>query len=552
MTTDFSQFNLHPQLVQAVTTCGYSVPMPIQTSIIPLMMEGYDVIGQAQTGTGKTAAFALPILHNLQPKTKHIQSLVLAPTRELALQVAEAITEYGAFQKVRVLAIYGGQSYVNQINQLKQGVDIVVGTPGRLLDLIRKKVLDIQHIHTLIIDEADEMLSMGFIEDIETILAETPTERQTALFSATMPPEIRKLAKSFMRDAHWVSIQPEQVSGETIQQRYYLIHKSDKLAALTRLFEAEDISRALIFVRTRVGSGDLANDLTTRGYPAEALNGDLSQDTRERIMNRFRQNQLKVLVATDVAARGLDIDDISHVINYDIPDDVEVYVHRIGRTGRAGKSGIAISLLSPNEKRRFRQIELFTRQTIQRAALPSEQDILARREGQLVQQLSTWLQRGRCRRERELVETLLQEGHDVMDIAAAAIKLARADEKQRPLLPLQEVREKDVAQPARGHKLPRFQETKGDDNRMSKANNYLHEADMVRLNLNLGKKHGIRPKDIVGAIAYHADIPGHVIGKILIQEKSSQIDVPEKYVHQVLNNTKKVLFRRQAVIIQPV
>ena len=295
MTVEFSQLNLHPQLVQAVSDLGYAAPTPIQAAIIPLMLSGQDVMGQAQTGTGKTAAFSLPVLQNLEAGQGHVQVLVLVPTRELALQVSKAMADYGRYLAAQVQAVYGGQPYGHQISRLKKGVDIVVGTPGRLLDLIDKKVLDLSSIRTVVLDEADEMLSMGFIEDIESILDETPANRQTALFSATLPASVQRLAKRYLQVPQSISIRPEQPTVAAIEQRYYLVNDADKLAALTRLFEVETISSALIFVRTRAASGELANALTTRGFPAEALSGDLSQDMRERVMDRFRHEQIKVL-----------------------------------------------------------------------------------------------------------------------------------------------------------------------------------------------------------------------------------------------------------------
>ena len=342
MTTDFSSLNLRDEIMQAITELGYAEPTPIQAGMIPLMLTGVDVIGQAQTGTGKTAAFALPILNNFA-KQKNPQALILAPTRELALQVADSMNEYGKHLHLRVLAVYGGQPYGPQINSLQRGVDIVVGTPGRLIGLLERKVLFLNGVKTVVLDEADEMLNMGFIEDVEMILDATPEDRQTALFSATMPPRIRKLAERFMRDPQSVIIKRDTLTAAAIEQRYYFVHESHKTNALTRLFEVEPIHSALIFTRTRAETSTLANELVVRGIPAEAISGDLDQQARERVLGRFRANQLKVLVATDVAARGLDIDDISHVFNYHLPDDAEVYIHRIGRTGRAGKTGISIS-----------------------------------------------------------------------------------------------------------------------------------------------------------------------------------------------------------------
>src|SRR5512147_316033 len=439
MTTDFTSLNLRPELTQAITELGYSEPTPIQAALIPIMLTGADVIGQAQTGTGKTAAFALPILNNYQPQ-RNVQALVLAPTRELALQVADSMVEYGKHLKVRVLAVYGGQAYGPQISSIKRGVDIVVGTPGRLNDLLERKILDLSHVKTVVLDEADEMLNMGFLEEVEKILATMPAERQTALFSATLPPRIRSLANRFMRDPQSVTIKRDNTNALAIEQRYYLVHDRDKTNALTRLFEIEPIKSALIFARTRAETATLANELVVRGIPAEAIHGDLDQNARERVLGRFRANQLKVLVATDVAARGLDIDDISHVFNYHLPDDAEVYIHRIGRTGRAGKTGIAITLLSPREKRRLREVEALTKQTVTKMELPTVADIHRHREGKVVENLKIWLGRGRYKRELEMVQELIEAGFDVTNIAAAAIKIARADEKQRPIADVQEVK----------------------------------------------------------------------------------------------------------------
>ena len=551
MTTQFNDLNLRPELMQAIAALGYAEPTPIQAALIPVMLTGADVIGQAQTGTGKTAAFALPILNNLEPGERHVQALVLCPTRELALQVAEAIYDYGKVQEVRVLAVYGGQPYGPQISRLNRGVDVVVGTPGRLIDLLERNALNISQVRTVVLDEADEMLSMGFIEDIETILADTPEDRQTALFSATLPAPIRRLADRYMHSPQSILIQRAQVTLEAIEQRYYLVNQSDKLAALTRLFEIEPVTSALIFVRTRLGTGELANELARRGFPAEALNGDLSQEARERTLNRFRQNQVKVLVATDVAARGLDIDDISHVFNYDLPDDPEIYIHRIGRTGRAGKTGIAITMVTPREKRLLRQIEALIRQPLTKSALPTEEDIRNHRENELLENIRVWLKRARYTRERELVGKLVEEGHDPLEIAAAALKLRRADEKQRPIAPVSEVQDtgprrypqKAGAGERDGKRFPR--------GGYSDRETVSHEPGMVRLSLSLGRLHGIRPNDVVGTIAFHADIPGHTIGKIHIQDKYTLVDVPEKFAAQVLAKNGNYRIRQHQVNVKP-
>ena len=559
MTNEFTHLDLHPQLLQAVAERGYTTPTPIQEGVIPLMLAGRDVLGQAQTGTGKTAAFALPILHNLDSDQKHIQALVVAPTRELASQVAKAFYEYGRLREARVLAIYGGQSYSRQTRRLKKGVHVVVGTPGRLLDLIRQGALDLSNIQTLVLDEADEMLSMGFVEDIEAILQATPAGRQTALFSATLPGAIRRLADQYMRNPQSVTIEQKQRTVAAIEQRAYLVNESDKLAALTRLFEMETITSALIFTRTRVSSGKLASALTVQGYPAEALNGDLSQDAREQVLNRFRQNQSKVLVATDVAARGLDIDDISHVFNYDLPRDPDSFVHRVGRTGRAGKNGVAISFVTPGERGRLRRIEQFARQKLTLAELPSEQDIFAYRDAQLLQQMEVWLQRDRCRKEKELVSQLVEAGYDPLDIAAAALKIARAEEKQRPIAAIRPVEDrpqrKHRSRPVNGrngHYRGKEAGQRPEKGRRTgrRIQNGSHEAGMVRLVLNAGKEQGVRPGDVVGTIAFHADIPGSTLGAIIIQPEATYVDVPEKFVGQVLEKKERYQIHRQPVTVE--
>ena len=536
MTTEFTSLNLREEIMQAITELGYSTPTPIQESLIPIMLSGADVIGQAQTGTGKTAAFALPILHNFISQ-RYVQALVLAPTRELALQVADSMTEYGKHLNVRILAVYGGQPYGPQISRLNRGVDVVVGTPGRLLDLIERNALNIKHVRTVVLDEADEMLNMGFIEDVEKILAETPTERQTALFSATLPKRIRDLANRFMRDPQSVTIKRETLTLASTEQRYYLVHENEKTNALTRLFEIEPIKSALIFARTRAETATLANELVVRGIPAEAIHGDLDQNARERVLGRFRANQLKVLVATDVAARGLDIDDISHVFNYHLPDDAEVYVHRIGRTGRAGKTGVAITLLSPREKRRLREVEALTKQPIQKMEIPSASDIVKYREGQVIETMKIWLGRGRYKRELEMVQELIEAGHDPLNIAAAALKIARADEKQRPIAEITEVKDerakKDFSRGER-RELPGRRTPSDGGRNLRRRGDSSHEEGMVRLKLNKGKVQGIRPNDIVGTIAFHANIPGYVIGKIRIEDKVTFVDLPEDVVEQVL------------------
>lgn len=555
MTSEFIALNLSPELVQAVDNLGYTTPTPIQTGVIPLMLAGDDVIGQAQTGTGKTAAFALPIIQNLDPEQRSVQALVMAPTRELAMQVADAMNDYGKINKVRIAAVYGGQPYPVQIRKLKTGVDIVVGTPGRLLDLINKRVLDLSGVRTIVLDEADEMLSMGFIEDIETILAEIPAEHQTALFSATMPTEIRRLADRYMHSPKSVSIENKNRTVDATDQRYYLVHEKDKTAALTRLFEMEEITSALIFARTKIGTNSLALELTMRGYPAEALNGDMSQDARESTMNRMRENKIKVLVATDVAARGLDIDNISHVFNYDLPEFTEVYVHRIGRTGRAGKTGVAITLVTPRQQSQLRRIEAYTRKTITLGKLPTAEDILTYRDERLLENMMVWLKRGRCLKEKDAVTKLAEEGYDPLDIAAAALKLAQANEKRNPVGAVEEVqpemrnRDRYRSDEPRSRERSRYDEPRRSSGSRSQGRSS-HEEGMVRLTFNAGKSQGIRPQDVVGTIAHFAEMPGSRIGAIRIQDRETMVDIPQEFVTQVLAKNGKYQIRKTPIVLE--
>jgi len=543
MPSEFSELGLIPQLVQTVSDLGYISPTPIQARIIPLMLEGQDVIAQSQTGTGKTAAFMLPIIQNLKQAQRKVQALVLAPTRELALQVAQSSKDYGSGLKVRVLAVYGGQAYARQISALRQGVEIVVGTPGRLLDLIDKKELDLSSVSTVVLDEADEMLSMGFIEDIKEILSKIPAERQTALFSATISPEISGIANQYMRSPQSIVIKSKHLTVDAIEHRYCLVNKDEKLAVLTRLFEVQDITSALIFVKTRIGTSELVNELMAHGFPAEALNGDLRQETREQVLNRFRNNQTSVLVATDMAARGLDIEDISHVFNYDLPEDPELYVHRVGRTARAGKTGIAISLLTSKELWRMRRIEGFTKQPITRLQIPTVEEIERHRESKLEEQVLSWLQHGGCQKEAQLVVRLAEMGHEPLQIAAAAINMARGDEKLRPIAQIREVREEQAPKARREVK-------RANPKNEGKGSRSASEAGMVRLTLNAGKSQGVRPADVVGTIAYHANIPGSAIGQIHIQDKLTLVDLPQKFVAQALAKTGKYRIRKNAVKLE--
>ena len=545
MTSTFHALGLSQELVQTVTELGYETPTSIQTETIPLLLDGRDVLGQAQTGTGKTAAFALPMLHTLDPACRHVQGLVIAPTRELANQVASAIHGYGNHGDVRVLSIYGGQSYARQISRLKRGVDIVVGTPGRLLDLIKKQVLDLNGVRFLVLDEADEMLSMGFIEDIEAIIDETPPTRQTALFSATLPSSIRHLADRYMQTPKAITVNPRQLTVTNTEQRYYIVQEADKVAATIRLLEMEDVTRALIFTRTRVGAGELADTLVARGFKAEALHGDLSQQARESVLSHFRRGQISLLVATDVAARGLDIEDISHVINYDIPLDPEYYVHRIGRTGRVGKTGIAITLATLKESWRMSRIEKYIRRPITLAQLPTITQVQDHRDERFMNQLADQVAQGKLDRERVLIEKLSESGCDPLDLAAAAIQLARAEEQQRPLEQIA-----TISKSARRKAKTRHTSRRKGTERKGAGRKRRRESGMVRLSMNMGRMHKLHPGEIVGAIAGTAHLPGKAIGAINIYQHKTFVDVAEKHTDHILRKMKGWKLHGQAIVLQ--
>jgi ATP-dependent RNA helicase DeaD len=552
MTTDtFAHFGLHPDLMQTITELGFTDPTAIQQAAIPLLLSGQDVIGQAQTGTGKTAAYGLPLLHKIIPRQRGVQALVLAPTRELAIQVADAIQRYGKQRGITVLAVYGGQSYQLQARSLRQGVEVIVGTPGRLLDLINQGTLDLSTVQTLVLDEADEMLSMGFVEDIELILDRTPSERQTMLFSATISKRVMGLSARYLRQPQIVSITPKQLTGDTIEQRYYLVNQQEKVSALSRLFEMETIDSALIFARTRIGTGELANQLTSRGYAAEALNGDLSQDARIQVLTRFRNGQVKVLVATDVAARGLDIDDISHVFNFDLPDDPEVYVHRVGRTGRAGREGIAISLLSPKDRWQLRRIEDYTRFKLNKAELPTIAQIENHRQALLMEQLEVWIKRGRCRREREVVDMLMLTGLSPEDIASAALKLARGDEKKRPIDPITPIKEEQFSSRDRDRKNERFPKRAGQGGPAGGSRRGSdRDKDMVPVRLDIGRDDGISVNHVVAALAHYSGITSSQLGKIRLESNTTMVDVPEQMVGKLLSKNGAYRIGRRTINLE--
>lgn len=542
----FENLGLLPELMQAVEKMGFTQPTSIQQAAIPVLLEGRNVVGQAQTGTGKTAAFVLPMLQNLlsnaDEKKGVVRALVLAPTRELAIQVAEAASRMAQSSPMKVMAVYGGQSYTVQIRQIRRGVDVVVGTPGRLLDLIRQEVLDLSNVRYMVLDEADEMLEMGFIEDVETILSQVTSERQIALFSATLPEAIRRLAERYVSNPERIVINPQRVTVAEIEQRYVRVREENKFDALTRLLEVEEVKSALIFARTKMRAQELADQLIEQGYPAESLHGDLSQARREYVLTRFRQRTITMLVATDVAARGLDIENVSHVINYDIPGDAEDYVHRIGRTGRAGRKGVSITFMHPREKRRLGEIESYTHQKLQEISVPTREEIQARRDDRFIQRLYELLIGESGSREQEMVLKLVEMGVDMSDIAAAAIRMARASEIALPTKDITEPVEKSSWRERRSQPAEEGPARSGKNGRPAKpfisdkpwTPKGEQQTGMVRLKMNLGVAQGLRPGDVVGAIASEAGIPGKAIGEIDIQQNHTFVDVSEQHVRRVL------------------
>jgi ATP-dependent RNA helicase DeaD len=514
----FDQLGLSEPLLKAVNEVGYEVPTPIQVQTIPLLLAGRDVIGQAQTGTGKTAAFALPILQQLNMDHNVVQALVLTPTRELGIQVAEAVFTYGKHLGVRVIPVYGGQSIQKQFNRLQRGVHIVVGTPGRIMDHLRRGTLTFDFLKMVVLDEADEMLRMGFLEDVEWILGQAPEKLQTALFSATIPKEVRRIADRYLKDPVTIEFEHRTLTVPTIEQRYLIVPEHQKVDTLARMLEteAEPGEAVLIFARTKVGTDELAEKLKARGYAAESMHGDMNQFQRENVVRRLRNGQLEIVVATDVAARGWDVERIALVINYDIPYDTDSYVHRIGRTGRAGRAGKSLLLISPRQKRMLRDIERFTGQQIEAEKVPTRADIAARRTALFKERILHTLEEGELELYLNLVEELAVESNrDMAEIAAAAAHMARGD---KPLEVTLEPVPEEVMPPHDG---------------------------MVRLLIDAGRKSGIRPADIVGAIANEADIPGNSIGAIDIYERVSFVDIPAQYLQRVLERMDGATIRSQ-------
>jgi len=539
----FAALGLRPELLQALDGLGYEAPTPIQLETIPQVLAGHDVLGQAQTGTGKTAAFALPVLSRIDMKRDGPQALVLAPTRELALQVAEAFQSYAKHMPgMQVLPVYGGQGYDMQLRQLKRGVQIVVGTPGRVMDHIERGTLKLDNLQTLVLDEADEMLRMGFIDAVEWILQHTPAQRQIALFSATMPKEIRRVADAHLKDPVVVKIASKTTTATTIRQRYWQATGLSKLDALTRILEVEDFDAMLVFVRTKMGANELSEKLSSRGFLAEALNGDIPQIQRERIIERFKGGRLDIVVATDVAARGLDVDRISHVVNYDIPYDTESYVHRIGRTGRAGRSGEAILFVAPRENRMLKAIEKATGQVIERMTLPTVAEVNRVRIERLGVRIGEALENPQLALYESLLEGI-QQSREIapMKLAAALAALLQGDQ---PFLldTSQDVaaapaarREREGAQEGRERRSRKPDQPGADAVPLRE----FPDIAMQRYRIDVGHVHGVKPGNIVGAIANEGDIDSRYIGHVDIYEDFSTVDLPEGMPKDVQQQLRK-------------
>ncbi|WP_303746991.1 DEAD/DEAH box helicase [Stenotrophomonas pigmentata] len=576
----FADLGLSEPVMKAVAEVGYETPSPIQAATIPAMLEGRDVLGQAQTGTGKTGAFALPVLSNINLSATKPQVLVLAPTRELAIQVAEAFQTYSASMPgFRVLPVYGGQPYGQQLSALRRGVHVVVGTPGRVIDHLDRGTLDLSELKTLVLDEADEMLRMGFIDDVEAVLKKLPETRQVALFSATMPQQIRRIAQTYLREPVEVTIASKTTTSANIRQRYWWVAGMHKLDALTRILEVEPFDAMIIFARTKAGTEELATKLQARGLAAAAINGDMQQAQRERTIAMLKDGKLDILVATDVAARGLDVERISHVLNYDIPYDTESYVHRIGRTGRAGRSGEAILFVTPREKGMLRQIERATRQPIEEMQLPSVDAVNDHRVTKFMDRISQALAAGDMDFYRDLLQRYEGE-HNVpaIDIAAALAKLLQGDSPFLLTPPVRERREQSFERserpsrdggfhrrdergdrgdrPARfeprferaprqddGERAPRPPRGEGDFEsrpRREMPPRSAPEFGMETYRIEVGHTHGVKPANIVGAIANEAGLESRFIGRIDIHDGHSVLDLPADMPSDVLQHLKKV------------
>jgi len=549
--TSFADLELIEPIQRVLDDVGYETPSPIQAQTIPHMLARQDLVGQAQTGTGKTAAFALPVLSGLDLRQREPQVLVLAPTRELAIQVAEAFQKYATYLPgFKVLPVYGGQGFREQLQSLKRGVHVIVGTPGRVMDHMRRGTIDLSHLRCLVLDEADEMLRMGFIDDVEWVLEQIPNDSQIALFSATMPSQIRRIAKHHLKEPVEITVKVKTATADTIRQRYWLVSGLHKLDALTRLLEAETFDAMLIFTRTKMSTEELAQKLAARGFSVAALNGDMQQQQRERTVDRLKKRQLDILVGTDVVARGLDVDRISHVINYDVPHDVESYIHRIGRTGRAGREGDAILFLTPREKRMLYSIEKATRRKIEPMEMPSTEVINDQRIVRFKQRITDTLgaEDGLTLYQQILADYEREHNIPALEIASALAKLLQGDQ---PLLldnkPQKrknaDFRARDERSGGRDRKRERDfgdRSERPPRNKGNRKGGTPLEAGMARFRIEVGREHDVKPGNIVGAIANESGLSNKEIGQIDIHDNFSVVDLPDNLSSDAFQVLKKV------------
>jgi len=570
----FADLGLSETLLKTLIEIGYETPSPIQAQCIPVLLEGHDLIGMAQTGTGKTAAFALPLMEQIDVKLMKPQALILTPTRELAIQVAEALQTYAKnLPGFHVLPIYGGQSYTIQLKQLSRGAHVIVGTPGRVMDHLERKTLNLDHLKTMVLDEADEMLRMGFIDDVEWILERTPAQHQTALFSATMPEQIRRVAQKYLVEPREIKIKSATATVAAIRQVYWQVSGMHKLDALTRILEVEeDFDAAIIFVRTKTATVELADKLSARGYAAAALNGDLNQQMRERVIEQLKSGALDIVIATDVAARGIDVPRVSHVVNYDIPYDTEAYVHRIGRTGRAGRTGNAILFVAPREIRMLRTIERATRSPIAPLTLPSRADVTNKRVSDFKQKVVEVLNGEGLDFFSNIVSQIAEEQNIGAEEVAAALAMMAQEGK-----PLQIAGEDPRPAPAASHESrdsrprpgsfgerderkprssergdkPSFESRGERPRREERPTRSAPTGDMVRYRIDVGRDHGVQVKDIVGAIANEAGIESRFIGRIALYDESSTVELPAGMPGEASNALKRTRVRGVPINLRP-
>lgn len=519
----FEDLNIRKEILKGILELGFEVPTPIQAQAIPRLYEGEDIIGQAQTGTGKTAAFGIPMLEKINMQQKTPQILILAPTRELSMQVADEIRKFSRYLTgVKSIAVYGGQPIDRQIKALKQGVHIIVGTPGRILDHIRRKTLRLDEINGVVLDEADQMLDMGFLDDIETILKETPETRQTVMFSATMPKEIEQIARNYMKKPQKIKVVHKELTVPKIAQYYFEVRPHEKLDALCRILDMENADLGIIFCRTKKGVDELVESLQSRGHSVEGIHGDLKQSQRDRVMKKFRDGTLDLLIATDVAARGIDVDDIDLVINYDIPEDFEYYVHRIGRTGRAGREGLAYTLVTGRQIRTLKALESYIKGKIKRKPIPTVNDIVEKKKEMLGKEIVNTIEKGGLSEYANLVEELSEE-YSSIDVAAALLKMIMNQ-----------------------NEIDAFETAQNITERKTRV-----DGNMVRMFVNIGKKHGAKPGDILGAISGESGISGDLIGVIDMYDKFTFVEVPEQIADRVLDSMNRNRIKGRRINMEP-